>query len=53
MNLLTVESCQKYLQSNFKVNGLKLRESNREGAKGKDNFLKILLKDIGIKNTKK
>ena len=35
-NLLTVESCQKYLQSNFKVNGLKLRESNREGAKGKD-----------------
>ena len=35
-NLLTVESCQKYLQSNFKVNGLRMRESNKEGAKGKE-----------------
>ena len=33
-NLLTVESAQKYLQSSFKVNGLRLRET-KEGAKGK------------------
>ena len=34
-NLLTVESAQKYLQSSFKVNGLKLGEGNKSGAKGK------------------
>ena len=31
--LLTVESAQKYLQTNFKVNGLRLKESNKEGKK--------------------
>ena len=34
-NLLTVESAQKYLQSSFKVNGLRMRETNLEGKKGK------------------
>ena len=34
-NLLTVESAQKYLQSSFKVNGLRMRETNPEGKKGK------------------
>ena len=34
-NLLTVESAQKYLQRSFKVNGLRLRDSPKEGAKGK------------------
>ena len=41
-NLLTVESCQKYLQQNFKVNGLKMREGVKvKGEKGDNKPIKV------------
>ena len=51
--LLTVESCQKYLQTNFKVNGLRMRESNKEGAKGKPEKEKPIKVSATEKNDKK
>ena len=50
--LLTVESAQKYLQTNFKVNGLKMREGNKEG-KGKDGKEKPENRPIKVSSTDK
>ena len=47
--LLTVESAQKYLQTNFKVNGLRLKEKEGE-KKGKD---KVESKPIKVSATDK
>ena len=51
--LLTVESAQKYLQSNFKVNGLKMREGKEGKAKGKDGKDKSENKPIKVSSTDK
>ena len=41
-NLLTVESAQKYLQSSFKVNGLRLRETKEEQKENQTRIIDLL-----------